>query len=253
MTSNTPSIVKPVQFNKYEEFVSEEKLHVNSLVLKFGKKLPTIKGAIFMDGKDMNTTKTMLKSGLIQNNQIHLPEIDPETRKIHQVSNLANSYLCKLEDFLQTTPLTVLKNINLVFFDTMGMSEGNYSKKLYPMESLMTYLLNCEGDKVVVCLTYCLRSNGLFPGRKNMIEQIEQDYVLPCFNWSQYKVKTYEYYKYHRDSSNNKKTQEMIFMAFELVKDNTINKSKVNFITKRIKIKGEYQTVFAGYAPDREL
>lgn len=250
------SIMKSItttQFNKYVDFVSEKKLQVNGLVLKFARKLPAIKGAIFMDGKDMNTTRTLTDSGLVQSKQIHIPEIDPETQKVHQESGLANSYFCKLEDFLQKTPKNVLKNINLVFFDTMGMPEGNYSKKLYPLESLMTYLLKCQESHIVVCLTYCLRSNGLFPGRKNMVEQIEQDYVLPCLTWCQYKVKSSEYFKYHRDSADNRKTQEMIFMAFELEKDLTIDRSTVDFVTKTIKIKGQYQTVYSGYAPDHEM
>jgi hypothetical protein len=245
--------VTTTQFNKYTDFVSQKKQNVNELVLKFAKKLSTVKGAIFMDGKDMNTTKTLTNSGLVKGSQIYLPEIDPETRKVHKASGLANSYFGKLEDFLQTTSQSVFKDINLVFFDTMGMPEGNYSKKLYPMESLMTYLLKCQGDRVVVCLTYCLRSNGLFQGRQNMVEQIEQDYVFPCITWSQYKVKSSEYFKYHRDSPDNRKTQEMLFMAFELEKDKTIDKSNVDFVTKRIKIKGQYQTVFAGYAPDRKM
>lgn len=239
-----------MQFNKYEEFVSSKKLHVNGLVLKFAKKLPLVKAAIFMDGRDMNTTKTLVNSGLVKSSQVHIPEIDPETQKVHRASGLANSYFGKLEDFLQQTPTSVIKNINLVFFDTMGMPEGNYTKKLYPLESLTTYLLKCHESRIVVCLTYCLRSNGLFPGRKNMVEQIEQDYVIPCFNWSQFKVRSSEYYKYHRDSPDNRKTQEMLFMAFELEKDNSIDKSKVDFATKTIKIKGQYQTVYSGYAPD---
>lgn len=250
---NIMKSVTAIQFNPYIDFVSSNKLQVNLKVLEFAHKLPVVKGAIFMDGMDMNTSNTLIKSGLIHGKKIHVPEIDPETQKIHQASGLVSSHFGKLEDFLQKTPDSVLKNINLVFFDTMGMPEGNYSKKLYPLESLMTYLLRCKEGRIVVCLTYCLRSNGLFPGRKNMIDQIEQDYVFPCFKWCNYKVKSRENIKYHRDSPDNRKTQEMIFMAFELENDTTIDKSNVNFVTKTIKIRGKYQTVYSGYAPGREM
>lgn len=236
-------------FNKYADFVSVKKMQVNRFVLDFAKKLPAIKGAIVMDGRNQNTTRTLLEAKIIKNNQIHIPEIDPETYKIHCETKLANSYFCKLEDFLKNDPNHVLKNINLVFFDTMGMPEGNYTKKLYPMESLMMFLQKCQEKHIVVCLTYCLRSTGLFKGRKDMIEQIEKDYVLPCLTWCQYKVKSYQPYKYHRDSEDNRKTQEMLFMAFELEKDETINRNNVNFVQKTIKIKGKTTTVFSGYSP----
>lgn len=248
---NIMKIVATTQFNPYVDFVSTKKLQVNRKVLEFAYKLPVVKGAIFMDGKDMNTSNTLIQSGLIDGKKIHVPEIDPETQKVHQASGLVTSHFGKLEDFLQKTPINILKNINLVFFDTMGMPEGNYSKKLYPLESLMTYLLKCQEGRIIVCLTYCLRSNGLFPGRKNMIEQIEKDYVFPCFKWCQYKIVSHENMKYHRDSPNNRKTQEMLFMAFELEKDLTIDKNKVDFVTKTIQIKGKYQTVYSGYAPDQ--
>lgn len=246
----------------YVDTISVSKQTNNDHFVKIIRKyLAKAKNILLLDGPMMFSTKTIVESKLKYDNII-IVESDYATYQKHCMSKYCISKQCiafhdRLEDFtIRDSNNELLFKLNCIYLDFTGTVEGRYcgprKYRFYPLEILHNILEKTSSKKIVLCLTFALRSHrGIFGNHECLADQIENDFVIPCVKYSRFCV-DYSFRRSYnrRDSDDNSGAcQQMLFICLVLQKDESIDITKIKFVTEEIILDGNPKKIYLGYDP----
>src|SRR5579872_3106820 len=208
---------------------------------------------LLLDGVNMFSTKTIIKSKLKYDNII-IVESNYETYLTHRESKKCMAYHGRLEDFTkEISNNEILSKTNCAYLDYTGTIEGRYSgkrsKHFYPLEIIHNLLTKTSSSTFVLGLTVTLRSHrGIFNDKSSLEDQIIEDFVKPCIAYCQFRIEQPMIkYSYNRGGVGAK--QQMLFMCLVLQKDTSIDITQIRFVIDKVMIDGKYQQICLGYDP----
>lgn len=190
----------------YTEFIKKHKMFNNN--------------AIVLDGENMKSTKALKKVNVT--GDIYVPEIDPNTHKIHKESKLCVAIEGKIGDFIRDpNNKIIIQKTDKVFFDFMTDIDGNKAKNIFPMTDIAYFLKNTRAEKLALAFTFPQRLAKGLGEFSSAVDKIDH-YIKECIKENGYKIiDGVDTFSYHRDRlPHEKKTADMT-MAVHIVQKTT--------------------------------
>lgn len=215
----------------YVDAVEATKLNHNRLYATAIANELSLTGVVAIDGILMNTLQVLCTCfPTLPPANIHLPNIQPDTYAALASTGLCRSALMEVEAYIRTLTPEQLRVINAAYLDFCGSVWGCEGINSRPLECIHYLLTHCHQDVFVLATTFSVRSgpNAHASRNKDMYETIEEDMLLPCFQYSGYRVAKRYIHKYAREINGVKGTN-MVFYIHVLVRDNTLDNTAIYF------------------------
>jgi len=204
-------------YNYVEKTHDKTKKGNNELFTKYIKKHKLFDGnAIVLDGESMKSTKALHKINI--RGGIYVPEIDQDTHKIHEESELCVAVEGKIGDFIRYSKnKKIILKTDKVFFDYMTDIDGNKAKNIYPMKDIAYFLTHTKAKKLALAFTFPQRLAKGLGYYDSAVDKIDS-YIKDCIADNGYEIiDGVDTFSYHRDRLQNEKKTADMTMAVHII------------------------------------
>jgi hypothetical protein len=232
----------------YHDFECKKKNETNQMLIRMVKKyLPNIQNVLTLDGTECRTSYAFVESQLVSPNQIYVPQYNDKEYELMKDSKMCrvfnvplNGLLYKLED----EDNEAFHSINVFYGDYMGGVTGNRSIYLFPLEDIQRLLQRSHQKRIIIATTFTQRENKQkFSHRKNMGEQIEEDYLKPLFLSCGWRIVDSDRKSYMRTRGS-----PMYFSVFVLDKDLSITQKEIDDVEFACEKTNDGKLIYLGYS-----
>lgn len=183
---------------------------------------------LLLDGIHTRSSSALISRSIATKEQIHVAEIDYETYKTIEKTNICDVYHGDIEEYItKNEHRETIEKIYAAYFDFMGSVEGSIVDDRFPLEAITNFLAITKHKKLIIAFTFALRDkHKKFNDEECMQDQIES-FLKNCFSENQFRIverKSPIVYKKTKNSEDYpKRGQTMAFFLYVLQKDNTID------------------------------
>lgn len=210
---------------QYKDIINDQKAANNRRIAKWSTKYLD-RGphyVLVLDGPETRTSKKLISRGVSTPSRIFAPQFNKRDAISMENRNTCRVLRMTLSDAVnnvnnQGIPPTIMSKMTVFNFDYMGSVFGRRGStsvsEIYPLSDILKSLSLTRKRDIIVSITVSDRLGSkitkekkYFEGREgNFGQQLDQDFFMPVFTYTQYGLIKGQYYWYRREQPKTKLT-----------------------------------------------